>query len=197
MRRIPIDEQTYALEKRTTFCKYEDTPWKTVWKGEIKPFDKCYTVSITLDHDHLLKFKHFHLVKSVVNPRVIVEHPKIIVNKEIALSHHFHLDEQAPERSPLCLNHPTSGARWSENKFLADTIVPWTIQHLAAFEIKDDTGSWILPELHPGEPEEAKASPVSDHTTRYSSVEISTLTSNLLRSTSTLSFFILDYLNDT
>jgi len=103
-----------------------------------------------------MKFRNADLVVPTINPKVIVENPDIEITRGVALSHHFYYNKDNPSRSPLCLHHPSIGAKWSRDQYLADTIALWTIQHLAAFEIKQDTGDWVLPELHPIVEDETK-----------------------------------------
>lgn len=96
-----------------------------------------------------MKFKHAQLYIPTPNPSVVIESPDIELSLPDALAAHFFYKFDKPSRSPLCLSHYSKGAKWSEDQYIADTIVPWIIQHLAAYEVWEDTGFWNLPEEHP------------------------------------------------
>jgi len=147
--RISIEEQTRRLHRETTFRLVSDLPWKTTWKGEITPFDRDYTISITLYHSHRINLKNGIIVNPPRNPRVIVEHPDLKLTVQDSLDAHFYFNRENPRLSPLCLYHPVEGLQWSDDMPMSETLVPWIIQHLGAYEIWQDTGTWNLPEKHP------------------------------------------------
>jgi len=147
--RISIEEQTRRLHRETTFRLVSDLPWKTTWKGEITPFDRDYTISITLYHSHRINLKNGIIVNPPRNPRVTVEHPDLKLTLRDALDAHFYFNEENPNLSPLCLYHPIESLQWSDSMLMSETLVPWIIQHLGAYEVWQDTGTWNLPEKHP------------------------------------------------
>lgn len=147
--RISIEDQTNYLHKNTTFKLVSDLPWRTKWKGKITPFDTEYFVSITLYHSHRIKLKNGIIVTPPRNPRVIVEEPDLELSLRDSLDAHFYFNKENPRLSPLCLYHPIEDVQWSHDMLMSETLVPWIIQHLGAFEVWQDTGKWNLPEKHP------------------------------------------------
>ncbi|MAS35504.1 MAG: hypothetical protein CL610_15945 [Anaerolineaceae bacterium] len=92
-----------------------------MWTGTLCPKSVVYTVQI--------KYRLRH------HPAVYVLSPKIAPNAP----HIYHTDNS------LCLYHPQDGD-WSSEKYIARTIVPWTVEWLRCYEIWRVTGKWFGPE---------------------------------------------------
>lgn len=95
-----------------------------IWRGELQPreMSPVYTVRIS------------YRPGVGMTPKVKVLTPEIAKN--------------APHTYPgghLCLYWPKD-MNWTERMFLADTIVPWTAEWLAFYELWEETGKWLGPE---------------------------------------------------
>jgi hypothetical protein len=97
------------------------------WRGTLQPREggTIYTVRVA-----------YAVAQRGCSPRVVVLCPA--------------LDETAPHRfsdGTLCLYHPNDVTRWMPDRFIADTIVPWTAEWLLFYELWVDTGAWWGPEV--------------------------------------------------
>lgn len=79
------------------------------------------------------------------SPKVYVISPKVLAKAEgkTSLPHVYSQSEQQ-----LCLFMPGFG-EWEPYKFIAKTIIPWTAEWLAFYEIWLFTGVWEGEGLHP------------------------------------------------
>jgi len=95
-----------------------------IWTGELQPrkLSPVYTIRIT------------YRPNARMAPKVKVLSPKIAKNAP-------HVYRQGN----LCLYWPKD-LSWSEQLLLADTIIPWTAQWLAFYELWEETGEWLGPE---------------------------------------------------
>ena len=101
------------------YCRGKDGP---TWRGVLKPREKSpeYTV------------------KMVYKEKTI---PKVwIVSPKIDYAPHRYFDQS------LCLYYPDDRS-WTSDLFLAETIVPWTAEWLAFYEIWYVTGIWYGDEV--------------------------------------------------
>lgn len=102
------------------------------WRGNISPGDYARTYSIEM------------LYKQDSSPKVWVREPNL---KELAggrpLPHVYNSDDQL-----LCLYLPNCGF-WSDDKLLAQTILPWTCLWLHYFELWLVTNEWHGRGEHP------------------------------------------------
>lgn len=127
---IPLLEQV-AMMKR--YFPGFHLRWKknvVTWIGEIQPMQlsRCYRVKIT------------HQLYRI--PDVYVLNPKLTNGRN---------DESIPHTYPgnrLCLFHPKK-REWSQQMYIATSIIPWTSLWLFYYEIWQITGEWIGGGEHP------------------------------------------------
>lgn len=77
------------------------------------------------------------------SPRVFVEKPKLLKRGEARIPHRYSDDS-------LCLYLP-SAKEWEKSMYLADSIVPWTVEWLFHYELWHATGEWHGGGGHPGD----------------------------------------------
>lgn len=103
-----------------------------VWEGQLRPTEASRSYRVRIEY------------RVGSPPRVTVLSPP--------------LRPEAPHRfrsGRLCLYHPDDRS-WYPGQYVADTIVPWTAEWLLFYEVWQDTGNWLGPEvLHDGEKREA------------------------------------------
>lgn len=75
-------------------------------------------------------------------PRVLVLQPELRPRRENETIPHTY------EENRLCLYLPWGG-EWTPQKFIADTIVPWTSLWLYYYEFSHATGEWLGGGIHP------------------------------------------------
>lgn len=114
-----MGQQLYAIQ--TYFPDFTYSRGKSTWKGILKPNDKS--------REYLVKLVY----KIGKKPSVWVLSPDI--------------DKNAPHRyhdQSLCLYYPSDpyGQSWQSDMYLAKTIIPWTAEWLALYEIWSMTGIW-------------------------------------------------------
>ena len=81
--------------------------------------------------------------------------PKKIAKYNGKKPHHlYNSDADGEER--LCVFYP-KGHEWNDNRFLADSFVPWVITWLSAYEIWQITGVWVYPEHIDSKPKREQA----------------------------------------
>ena len=125
-----VDQQIVNMQASfpSFICKrYRDT---VSWIGRIRPtpLSNIYEVEV-----------RYHIGK---NPRVFVLNPKLEKpNKEKNIPHTY------TDKEP-CVYYPQYG-EWSNDKFVADTIIPWTILWFFFYEVWLATGIWFGEGIHP------------------------------------------------
>ncbi|HEY0695193.1 MAG TPA: hypothetical protein VGD71_39920 [Kribbella sp.] len=111
-----------ALGLRTLFPQSSVTVRATgvVWVGAIRPtpLSRTYTVRVTYTVDDY--------------PTVLVLDPPLEPREGEPLPHTFH-------GGSLCLHEDHE---WTPTKHLVDTILPWTAEWLAHYELWKATGQW-------------------------------------------------------
>jgi len=112
------------IRMQSRFPGFRFTGWQGAarWTGKLQPLEggTIYQVRITLGSEG--------------SPRVFVVSPK--------------LNPRPPHlyrNGSLCLYYPDDRS-WTPDKFIADTIVPWTAEWLYFHEFWIDTGKWLGPE---------------------------------------------------
>ena len=110
---------------------------QAVWKGELRPFHKTYTVCVGI---------RFALPGTgVPKPLALVLNPRLHRRRETpdeAIPHVYN-DPRDPLLPVLCLHHPPTDRFDPRHQSAADTVVPWTIDWLACYEIWLATGRWV------------------------------------------------------
>jgi hypothetical protein len=118
------------------FQLIHSTPWIVLWHGALKPYCREYEIQLLYSSISLplanIEARTVHvevlaplLSRRSSDPRTPIPHlyPNLVM----------------PERPRLCLHRP---AEWTPTMVIADTIVPWTIEWLAAYEGWRATGHW-------------------------------------------------------
>ncbi len=123
-----------AIQAKLLKIKFPDsqiscTPNSITWKGKLipSPMSDEYEIKICLNKGKSPKIY-------VIDP--ILEEPK---NKKLP---HVYPDND------LCLYYP-DGKEWNEEKFLVDTIIPWTSEWLFHYELWLSSGKWNGGGVHP------------------------------------------------
>ena len=99
---------------------------KSQWRGTLKPRDKSPDYKIVICY------------KGKKDPKVYLKHPNLSPDTP-----HVYGDKA------LCLYYPNDW-RWSEEKIIAHTIVPWTAFWLFCYEVWLEEGEWYNEEApHP------------------------------------------------
>lgn len=107
------------------------------WEGELRPFNKTYTVAIVLDIAPL--------AGRLPNPLVMVVRPLLRGGRERPedAPPHVYPNPACPLLPLLCLFHPPTDRFDPRRDSVADTIVPWTVEWLACYEAWLATGEWL------------------------------------------------------
>lgn len=87
-------------------------------------------------------------------PKVKLVDPKEIVLVDGKKPHHLY-NRSVDGEERLCVFYP-KGCEWTDNRFLADTFVPWVITWLSAYEIWQITGVWVYPEYVDDKPKQER-----------------------------------------
>lgn len=118
------------------FVVLHSTPWIVLWHGELKPLAKTYIVQILYSAVALpvggIKARTPHV--EVVRPLL----QRLGPTRAGAIPH-IYANQVWPDRPRLCLH---VAGEWSPTMFIADTIVPWTVEWLVAYECWRATGLW-------------------------------------------------------
>jgi hypothetical protein len=112
------------------------TPWSILWRGLLTPYSQPYVVQLHYCAFSLplaaIKSKtvHVEVLSPILRPRRGTAYPEI--------PHIFPnpIDRKFPR---LCLHMPHE---WNPAMSIADTIVPWTVEWLAAYEGWRAIGIW-------------------------------------------------------
>jgi len=103
-----------------------------VWRGCLQPLECAPNYRVRIEYE-------FNGAKSR-QPKAFIEAPP--------------LRSDAPHRyssGNVCLHYPPDG-NWTPNHFVSQTIVPWTAEWLAFYEIWRKTGIWYGPEKEHDDP---------------------------------------------
>lgn len=116
--------------------------WMAVWTGQLRPIRRPYTVRISYIRRYWigeLEVEHpYRPVVRLLDPPLVQRHPKTG-----AWAEHLYWDFVQPEHSRLCLYDPMADPpQWAREYFIADHIVPWTVEWLACYELWLATGEW-------------------------------------------------------
>lgn len=134
---LTANEQiTRMREEYPGFAVLFATPWIVIWQGELTPYGRPYQV-------HLLYCAISLPLADIEANQVHVEVADPILTPGAASPGspipHIYPNRHAPNRPRLCLHKP---CEWSPSLYIADTIVPWTVEWLAAYEGWKATGTW-------------------------------------------------------
>ena len=112
------------MGKRYPKFHYKRAGNQVVWHGTLRPSSSS--------PEYLIKIEY----SFPFTPKVSVEQPTLIPN----FPHRY-------GDNTLCLFYPKDFS-WHKRKYIADTIVPWTIEWLTLYELWLITNIWAGPEVH-------------------------------------------------
>lgn len=141
----PADETRLSAEQQIErmraeypgFAVHYATPWLILWRGELQPLARPYEVQVLYCAISmpLAAIERFEPHVEIVQP-LLARRPAA---PEIPIPHIFP-NRVFPDRPRLCLYR---GAEWTPALYIADTILLWTIEWLAAYECWRATGVWL------------------------------------------------------
>lgn len=119
-----------------------------MWRGSLIPLATTYTLQVELSLPREVGYSR----RVGGLPRVTVRSPKLArrVADPDAPIPHVYKNEKDPEFPALCLYDPTQ-KEWNQDQLVAETIVPWSIEWLACYELWHVDGNWVGGGRHPGE----------------------------------------------
>lgn len=102
-----------------------------IWKQRVRPSKLSRTYDITVKYNG-------------ITPEVYLYNQGIMTKKDEYIPHCYrrHYNNKADEYVKVCLYYPKY-QEWSRDMFLADTIIPWTIDWLYFYELWRITGKWL------------------------------------------------------
>ena len=118
------------------FAVVFSTPWIVIWHGELVPYAQPYSVQILYCSISLAlaniqgRMPHVEVIEPLLGRRSSRPEQPIP---------HVWFNPVMPSRPRLCLN---TEWEWTTAMYIADTIVPWAIEWLAAYEGWRATGTW-------------------------------------------------------
>jgi len=123
--------------------------WYVVWKGTIHTLVRPYEVRIQLIQ---AKYIDDNFVwGGGVNPQVWVRDPDLKLRDDWSrLPHTYWCSWRPDHQASLCLYFHDE---WSQEEYVADTIIPWTGEWLHFYEGWRLTGEWHGGGVHPGDEE--------------------------------------------
>lgn len=136
-RALTAEQQISRMrEEYPWFVALDPRPWIVLWRGPLTPYARTYGVQLLYCAFSLplanieAKTVHVEVVEPLLGRRPTEPETPIP---------HIWPNRVMPERPRLCLH--TDG-EWRPTMYIADTIVPWTIEWLAAYEAWRATGMW-------------------------------------------------------
>src|SRR3546814_895863 len=108
-----------------------NTDWVAVWEGKLTPIMQTYRVRIT--HFRHRSFEHWKLQNSYVSVQVIDPVIGLDPRGTGESTPHIYINRRDPRYPYLCLYDPAERS-WTPVEFIAETIIPWTIDWLFFFE---------------------------------------------------------------
>jgi hypothetical protein len=123
-------------EEYPGFAVLFTTPWIVIWQGELTPYRQRYQV-------HLLYCATSLPLAGIEANQVHVEVADPILTRRASEPQvsipHLYPNSRVPTRPRLCLHTPEE---WIPTMQIAETIVLWTVEWLAAYEGWKATGTW-------------------------------------------------------
>ena len=124
-----------------------------MWRGRLAPFAVTYELQIELAVPREVGYR----ARAGGMPRITVRSPglrrrRAEPDKSIP---HVYKNEQEPDFPLLCLYDPAQ-REWTHDLLVAETIIPWSIDWLACYEVWHVDGDWVGGGRHPGACGEAR-----------------------------------------
>lgn len=131
----------------------------TLWRGQLRGFQKEYVVGI------------FWNVKDLSRPYVFLIEPPLAPRPGMSFEDIPHLlyYSKNPALSGLCLFDP-EGGEWSVDRFIADTTLPWAAQWLYYYELWHYDGKWRGGGVGPESITEARSQAIRRKTAEHASI---------------------------
>lgn len=134
---VTAEQQVARMwEQYPNIALLQSEPWIILWRGELMPYARTYAVQLLYCAISVplagIEANTVHV--EVVEPRLArrAAEPGTPIP-------HIWPNRVMPERPRLCLHKESE---WTTAMYIADTIVPWTIEWLAAYEGWRATGTW-------------------------------------------------------
>lgn len=104
---------------------------KLIWKQRVRPSELSRTYDITVKYNGKI-------------PEVYLYNQGIMTKENEYIPHCFrrHYKNKEDEYVKLCLYYPRYH-EWSNDMFLSETVIPWTIDWLYYYELWRITGKWL------------------------------------------------------
>ena len=104
---------------------------KLIWKQRVRPSELSRTYDITVKYNGKI-------------PDVYLYNQGIMTKGDEYIPHCFrrHYKNKEDEYVKLCLYYPRYN-EWSNDMFLSETVIPWTIDWLYYYELWRITGKWL------------------------------------------------------
>ena len=134
---LTADQQIARMaDEYPGFAVLHSTSWIILWRGTLIPYARRYEVQLVYSAVSMrlanitARTVHVEVVKPVLTRSP--EHPALAIP-------HVYANRLFPTRPRLCLH---TDLEWTPAMYIADTIVPWTVEWLAAYEGWRATGTW-------------------------------------------------------
>lgn len=134
---LTADQQIARMaDQYPGFAVLHSTSWIILWRGGLTPYARRYEVQLTYSAVSMTlaniraRTVHVEVVEPVLGRRS--NHPAVPIP-------HTYTNWLLPARPRLCLH---TMSEWTSAMYIADTIVPWTVEWLAAYEGWRATGTW-------------------------------------------------------
>jgi hypothetical protein len=111
-----------------------EVEWSAIWQGALRPLAQTYEVQISYC---AFRFDPAHI--EARRPQVEIGPPLLRARADANIPHTFP-NRFSSSRPRLCLCLPDE---WNVTMSIADTIVPWTVEWLVAYEGWRATGEWL------------------------------------------------------
>ena len=140
------EQDRYIRAQFPEFKLVTNAGWIAVWEGPLTPIMRRYNVRVIHFQRRFFEtwwLKNPYAAVQVVNP-VIGSDPRGTGE----LVPHIYFNQHDPDNPFLCLYDPKE-RYWTPEEYIADTIIPWTIDWLFFFEAWLDSGEWKGGGRHP------------------------------------------------
>ncbi len=134
---LTADQQIARMrDEYPGFAMLHSTPWIILWRGTLSPYARAYDVQVLYC---AISLALANIVANNVHVEVI-EPPlgRRPSRPEVPIPHIWP-NRLFPVRPRLCLH---VDGEWAPSMYIADSIIPWTIEWLAAYEGWRATGTW-------------------------------------------------------
>lgn len=135
------------LDEWPRFQVVEQARQFVCWEGPLHPLSQQHDIRISLFRERGRGRGSYRLSPQVIVLNPALHHRKDDPNDPIP---HLYRNRTDPAHPMLCLYRPYT-REWHAGCCFADTIVPWTSEWLACYEIWLATGKWLGGGTTPGE----------------------------------------------